>query len=201
MGGGTIRLILSYIVRMLPYILFTLPKLLILRIGKYFERRRQGVPTNYVHELGLVTFLLFLTALVSQTVIPKITLEAGKIRIIGIESQRINLVPFNKFREIKEIVFFQGNYSYFLIEVLGNIGMFAVVGFMLPLLWRGFQKAKVTILTCFSLSLFIEVAQLLLPRATDVDDLILNTLGGVLGYLFYRLVQKIAPGFATAFKY
>ncbi len=192
---------MSYIVRMLPYILFTLPKLLTLRIGKYLERRRKGLPTNYAHELALVAFLLFLTGLASQTVIPKIILEAGKIRIIGAEGQRINLVPLNKLLEIKEIVFSQGNYSYLLIEILGNIGMFAVIGFMLPLLWPRFQRAKVTILTCFSVSLFIEVVQLLLPRATDVDDVILNTLGGVLGYLLYRLVQKIAPRFVTAFRF
>lgn len=200
-GGGIIRLIVNYLMRMLPYILFTLPKLLTLRIGKYLQRRRKGLPTNYVHELGLVFFLLFLTGLASLTVIPKVSLSAGKIQVIGAESPRVNLVPLNKLLEIAEIVIAQGNYPYLLIEVLGNVGMFAVIGFMLPLLWRRFQSARLSIATCLLTSLFIEVAQLLQPRATDIDDLILNTLGGALGYLLYRLLERIAPRITGAFKY
>lgn len=48
------------------------------------------------------------------------------------------------------------------------------------------------ILLCFLLSLCIEVSQLVFKVGSfDVDDLLLNTLGGALGYMINRIVQKI----------
>ena len=65
---------------------------------------------------------------------------------------------------------------YFLINFLGNIIMFMPFGLFIPYLWG--ISGKKTILIGFSSSLFIEFCQLFLSRGTDVDDLILNTLGG-----------------------
>lgn len=40
------------------------------------------------------------------------------------------------------------------------------------------------------LSLLVELSQLLNNRRTDIDDLILNTTGAVIGIVFYRLLFK-----------
>jgi len=186
---------------MLPYMLITLPRLLILRISMHFSRKRKGLQTNLTHEIGLVTFILYLAGLASQTIIPKIVISAGKVHIIGGEIRRVNLLPLNKVAEVRQIVVSEGILSYFLIEVLGNIVLFSIVGFMLPLLWRRFENYKLTVLACFLISLVIEVVQLVLPRATDIDDLILNTLGGVIGCLVYILVKKKLPQAVSGFKY
>ena len=61
-------------------------------------------------------------------------------------------------------------------------------GFIIPLLWKVSDK-KVIVIGFWS-SLFIEICQLFLTRGTDVDDLILNTLGVVFGLLFYKLLYK-----------
>jgi len=50
------------------------------------------------------------------------------------------------------------------------------------------------------ISLFIETTQIFLPRATDVDDLIMNTLGGLIGYILYLLVKKRFPQFSNRCK-
>ena len=63
-----------------------------------------------------------------------------------------------------------------------NTVMFAPFGFLLPVLWCKCRKWKVTVLAGFLLSLTIEVLQMFCFRATDVDDLIMNTLGAGLGY-------------------
>lgn len=68
--------------------------------------------------------------------------------------------------------------------------MFAVPGFMLPLLWGKFENLKHTVLTCFFISLAIEIIQLFTGRSTDIDDILLNTLGGLLGFLFYCVLNK-----------
>ena len=63
-----------------------------------------------------------------------------------------------------------------------NAVMFAPFGFLLPVLWCKCRKWKVTVLAGFLLSLTIEILQMFCFRATDVDDLIMNTLGAGFGY-------------------
>ncbi len=86
-----------------------------------------------------------------------------------------------------EVVAFLG------VNIIGNIVLLAPLGFFLPLLWKKFRKAKKTILAGFLISLLIESSQLFLCRGTDVDDLILNTLGAALGYLCFVIFIKIFP--------
>ena len=71
----------------------------------------------------------------------------------------------------------------FVVNFLGNIVAFVPIG-MIPPLARP-RRSGVWHAALFSLSLsaMIEVIQYLTGRrVADVDDLILNTLGGVLGY-------------------
>ena len=81
-----------------------------------------------------------------------------------------------------------------------NAVMFAPLGFLLPVLWRKCRKWKVTVLAGFLLSLTIEVLQMFCFRATDVDDLLMNTLGAGLGYSLARIffhkkwTRDTAPG-------
>jgi len=88
-------------------------------------------------------------------------------------------------------IFSRGGYPDIqIIQVLGNIGMFSVIGFMLPVLWKKFEKAIRTVQMCFYSSLAIEAVQLFTGRSTDIDDLILNTFGGLLGFLLYAAIKK-----------
>ena len=81
-----------------------------------------------------------------------------------------------------------------------NAVMFAPFGFLLPVLWRGCRKWSVATLAGFLLSLTIELLQMFCFRATDVDDLLMNTLGALLGYflawLFFhkKWAREPAPG-------
>jgi glycopeptide antibiotics resistance protein len=70
-----------------------------------------------------------------------------------------------------------------------NIILFIPLGFLLPLIWHNFRSAKNTILFGFGLSLIIEISQIFTYRATDIDDLITNTAGTLLGYLIAGFVN------------
>ena len=80
------------------------------------------------------------------------------------------------------------------INFPGNILMFAPIGLFAglfsdrPRWWKG-------TLWALGLSLFIELFQLLVSRGTDVDDLILNALGGLLGHGMFLLLRRVNPGF------
>ena len=71
-----------------------------------------------------------------------------------------------------------------------NILLFVPLGFILPLLWKEFRSRRAMCLTGFLLSLGIELAQLLNDRVSDVDDLIMNTLGAFLGYALLMLLSR-----------
>ena len=71
-----------------------------------------------------------------------------------------------------------------------NILLFVPLGFILPLLWKEFRSRRAMCLTGFLLSLGIELAQLLNYRVSDVDDLIMNTLGAFLGYALLMLLSR-----------
>ncbi|WP_053369056.1 VanZ family protein [Bacillus sp. FJAT-27245] len=77
-------------------------------------------------------------------------------------------------------------------EFFGNIFAFFPFGFFLPLLF-GKLATRARIATCsFMLSLSVETAQFAFAvGAFDVDDLILNTFGGMIGYGMYALGKSI----------
>lgn len=74
-----------------------------------------------------------------------------------------------------------------------NIFMFMPLGFLLPLIWKSFRQARKTVLYGFLMSLSIEVCQLFCFRTTDIDDLIMNTVGAFFGFLCWKLLKRLFP--------
>ncbi|MBS4210194.1 VanZ family protein [Bacillus sp. FJAT-50079] len=67
------------------------------------------------------------------------------------------------------------------------------LGFSIPLRFKVNRFWKVTLLGFFT-SCLVEVIQLFTSiRSFDVDDLILNTLGAMIGFVLYRLFDKVRP--------
>ncbi|WP_312476386.1 VanZ family protein [Neobacillus sp.] len=101
-----------------------------------------------------------------------------------------NIIPF------KTIYFYlflaDINLNIRIENLVGNIIGFMPFGFILPLLTKRFQNLRTILLATFCLSLTFELLQLIFEFGSfDVDDLILNTLGGILGYLPIKLVLFI----------
>lgn len=184
--------IVRYILKMLPFMLAAIPVVLVFRLLRMRVLKARGLESSLLREACMWMFLLFLSGLLSLTLFS----EIGKV---GQETGSINLIPFTIIADTYEEVFKYKNIAYLIISFLGNIVMFIPLGFFPPLLWRG-KPFKKALITAFSVSLFIEIFQIPLGRGTDVDDLILNTLGGVLGYLVFALVRKLSPAFTERFK-
>lgn len=89
----------------------------------------------------------------------------------------VNLIPFSDFRD---------NRFFFLSGM--NVLMTVPLGVLLPLVWGRYQTFRRTLSAGFCTSLMIEILQLFCFRATDVDDLIFNTLGTCLGYFLGKAV-------------
>ncbi len=94
------------------------------------------------------------------------------------------------FREIKRFWIYRkqlGTMAW-VINIIGNVAAFLPYGFFLPILSKKFQNCFKVFLLSFLLSLAVELLQLIFKVGCfDVDDLLLNIIGGVIGYGIYRL--------------
>jgi len=131
--------------------------------------------------LKLIIFMMYIFAVFYFTGAGTIfDLQRNGIRL---GTDQINLLPFSRHIDIT---------AYFL-----NILLFVPFGFFLKFIWPDINKLKYIVLSGFSFSLLIEISQLLSNRQTDIDDLILNTLGTLLGYflyrIFFRTTEKTVP--------
>ena len=78
-----------------------------------------------------------------------------------------------------------------LINVIGNTAMFIPLGIVWPVCFRELDTHRKVIAAGVGFSLLIEILQLpFFDRVSDIDDLILNSLGFVIGYGIYLLVKK-----------
>ena len=121
--------------------------------------------------LTALFFALYLCAVYSTVGLPD-------VRYIRFDPG-MNLIPFR--------YMFQDASTYW------NLLLFAPLGCFLPLLRSKFRSFPRTLLFGFGMSVFIEFFQLFTHRATDVNDLITNTLGTVLGYLLGMVWLKCFP--------
>ena len=77
------------------------------------------------------------------------------------------------------------------INLVGNVVMFIPLGFLLPKVSARQRKLWRTVLTTALLIMLVEMAQLFSLRGScDVDDVILNVLGAVIGYGIYKIFGK-----------
>ena len=77
-----------------------------------------------------------------------------------------------------------------IINVIGNTSMFIPIGIILPSILKRLDNHFKAIAAGIGFSLCIEIAQLpFYDRVSDVDDLILNSLGYVIGYLLLLAVR------------
>ena len=98
---------------------------------------------------------------------------------------RINLIPLVNLFDY-EIM------SEAIINFVGNTTMFIPVGIIWPIVFKELDTPLRTIAAGAGFSLLIEILQLpFFDRVSDIDDLLLNTLGFATGYGIYRLAKLL----------
>lgn len=96
----------------------------------------------------------------------------------------------NNFIPFKEIMRYNITSRLFFKNVLGNMIMFLPFGFFVSYYLKS-EKLTIPLFLILIASISIEVVQLLIGRVFDVDDIILNILGGLLGYGIYYILRRI----------
>lgn len=148
------------------------------------EANKSNVYLSTKHFVWVYIFLLYIALVLRET-------DIGTIWIIGkyetlIRTEQIFPVPFGTF-DPKTL------YDSIMTYML-NIIMTIPFGFLLPLIWPEFRSIKKVAIAGFLFSLAIELGQLLNMRATTIDDILMNTLGAVIGCIlcrtFYRAMTR-----------
>lgn len=136
--------------------------------------------------LKYILFLMYIALLVYVVLFAEMF---GRTTIS--EYYRYNLVPF------REIMRFVTHSRYLgltavLLNVLGNVVAFVPLGCWIPILSNSKTGALKVFLFSFAGSLVIELVQLITRVGScDVDDIILNTIGGMAGFGLYHIVIKV----------
>lgn len=174
---------IRYLLQFIAIILVILPFYLTLRKPWCRERNR---------EIALGIFVLFMIGLLVLALQGKYQMPSRMIadaRDRLVTGVGINLVPFRSI----QVYFVHYDLDMFLVNFVGNIVMFMPWGFGLTLLWKKNQKLWVIALYSLGLTVFIESIQLFIGRSVDVDDLILNFVGSVLGAVVCHVLRKKFP--------
>lgn len=96
----------------------------------------------------------------------------------------------NNFIPFREILRYDITSRLFFKNVVGNMLMFLPFGFFTSYYLK-VEKIPLPIILTLIASVSIEVVQLCIGRVFDVDDIILNLIGGILGYLIYKILKTI----------
>ena len=145
---------------------------------KIIWKREAFLLLMYINLAVLIRFVFYPFFTINGQVQPLI------INMSSIQPLRVNLIPLVNILDydIKREA---------AINIIGNISMFIPTGVIMPILYKRLDCFWKVLLASAGLSFVIEVIQLLFPGSvTDIDDLILNTVGAAIGYGIYKLVYR-----------
>lgn len=166
---------------------------------KFFKRLKKN--SSPIREFLLSIFISYIAVMLLFLFTPNVFIASHGIDLtsetfdfVGDFQDRLNSgawgVNFYPFRTIKSYI----NYSSFahaFLNIAGNILLFVPFGFLLPMIYKEFKSFKNTVGLSIIFSFFIEFIQFFIGRSVDIDDLLLNTVGGIIGFLIFICFRKI----------
>lgn len=151
-----------------------------------FIRHKAGV----IRIAGLVLLCAYTVVFIGVTIFP----IAYDLSILHRARPVVNLIPFRSTIEI----FKHSSLGTALIQTAGNVLLFMPLGFLLPVISDRFKRFTNCLICILCVSACTELIQLLINlitgvqnRVTDIDDVILNTAGGLIGYVIYLFFNRI----------
>lgn len=156
---------------------FILAGIVLIGVSLYWLQKKKMLTIKI--SIVLILFYYYLTILLDHIVGTPTIKEFIRLSALG-ESffqPNINLIPF-----------VNGLNMEFILNVL----LFIPLGFFCPIISKSYEQVKNVLLIGAGFSLVIEISQLFtLHRATDINDIISNTLGVIIGYLCFKFIMKL----------
>lgn len=171
-------MILGYIIMVFPAIA-SVSLFFIFLVFLYDKHKKCKRPT--LRYVALFTFIGYCLSLVYLTILwyyPDITFHP-KYRFYNIQ-------PFIWVSETYEM-----GLKKMMQQLVLNIGMYIPYGLLLPVIFKKLRKISIHLTVVFLTTFSIEMVQYIIGRSSDIDDVIMNFLGGILGYILYRMFDHI----------
>ena len=130
-----------------------------------------GKYTPKTHRIGLWLFAFYVAGLVAVT---------GVFQLLFMKPVFAPYFNFELFIDIFACP----------MQYLLNFFLFVPMGFLVPLLWKQYRTENHVLLFGFGTSFAIEVLQMFCGRTSDVDDLLMNTLGTLFGYWMFLAAEQ-----------
>ncbi|MDO5037859.1 MAG: VanZ family protein [Tissierellia bacterium] len=162
-----------------------------IRTQFFGKHKRKSSPKREYLFLILVAYL---ASLLFFLLVPNSVLMGQGIHLTGLETGPLLKVSGgHNFRPFKTIQSYLRHVSglHLVTNLLGNILIFSPLGFLLPLLWKKMDQPLRLFRIFLVSSCLIEIAQSFIGRSSDIDDIILNVLGGLLGFCLYRFLAPL----------
>ena len=153
-----------------PMIALTCVVLISIRLTYLLKNKEKF---NVGNELMMLTFIVYILCLFQIVTSQDVS---------GVHGVNVTL--------FKELTRYQVGSRLFYRNIIGNILMFIPFGFFTSYYLKLEKKRTIFCLTLI-VSIIIELIQLKIGRAFDVDDIILNMVGSIIGYFVYRLMDKV----------
>ncbi|WP_414838740.1 VanZ family protein [Carnobacterium sp. TMP28] len=138
-------------------------------------------------EISLNAFIFYIILLIHLTIFRE-EHSIGNVRFNMQPLSAINLTPLTHTLKLtKGVTLFDYYYNFY-----GNILWFVPMGFVVAYLLNKKPYFLKTLLTGFCFSFFIEMMQFFLGTGiTDIDDLLFNTIGTIVGLICFMIVEKV----------
>ena len=110
------------------------------------------------------------------------------VTTVDFKSYSNNFIPF------KEMLRYDITSKLFIRNVIGNIVIFIPFGYLISdTIYMNTKHKNIIIVLIFVLltSLGIETTQMYIGRSFDVDDIILNFAGGLVGYISFLIIKRL----------
>ncbi|WP_141639381.1 VanZ family protein [Clostridium tetani] len=162
--------------------------LLINRSIILYKNKKDGIEIYIKRELIIILFGIYILGLIGVTLLP-IDIMWNNVNDMYKPDPIVNLVPFAQLGFNKGV-----SMRIILINVIGNLFLLVPMNIFLNLLFHNkFKKINNVILTGLIISTSIELLQyiemyfgLVYSRAFDITDIILNTLGFIVGHVLFK---------------
>ena len=162
---------------------------------RFLKLKKSNGDINYKKESLYLIFVCYIVGLFNLVLVPRnfwdiiwynIFYNFNENPFAGIFDFSYNFIP-----TIYKIII--GEYtldSWGKAMIVGNFLMFIPMGIMLPLVFKNINKKNIFVIAIL-ITLSIEILQPIVGRSFDIDDIIMNFIGSIIGYLAVTIFIKL----------
>ena len=149
----------------------------ILYLPVLFRLKKKGV--SVIRQLSYLSLFCAAFLIIFATIF----FDIYSFRIDGWEWRFLNLTPFRWLKGYDAI-------QQFTVEIIPNIMLFVPLGFFVPIVFKKMRRFFKTVLLVFLVTFSVEFVQYFIGRSSDIDDIITNLLGGMIGYGVFKISDR-----------